>query len=123
MTNGEKIQQIFPDAKVVRTNSILEIGIRPEGENWIIWCSKPWWDSEYKDYEKAKSGSWSDGYHEGFQTGTELGKAFSRPQGKWVLNKDENPECPFCHRSFTYWGNFCSNCGADMRGDKNETDN
>ena len=38
-----------------------------------------------------------------------------RPKGEWILNKDENPECPFCHHSFTYWGNFCSNCGADMR--------
>ena len=38
-----------------------------------------------------------------------------RPQGEWILNKDENPECPFCHSSFTYWGNFCSNCGADMQ--------
>lgn len=40
---------------------------------------------------------------------------FERPQGEWILNKDENPECPFCHHSFTYWGNFCGNCGADMR--------
>lgn len=39
-----------------------------------------------------------------------------RPQGKWILNQDENPECPFCHHSFKYWGNFCGNCGADMRG-------
>lgn len=38
-----------------------------------------------------------------------------RPKGEWILNKDENPECPFCHHSFTYWGNFCGNCGADMR--------
>jgi hypothetical protein len=38
-----------------------------------------------------------------------------RPQGEWILNKDENPECPFCHHSFTYWGNFCGNCGAKMK--------
>lgn len=39
-----------------------------------------------------------------------------RPHGEWLLNKDDNPECPFCHHCFSYWGNFCSNCGADMRG-------
>ena len=38
-----------------------------------------------------------------------------RPTGEWILNKDENPECPFCHHSFTYWGNFCGNCGAKMK--------
>ena len=37
-----------------------------------------------------------------------------RPQGEWLLNEDENPECPFCHHSFTYFGNFCGNCGADL---------
>lgn len=38
-----------------------------------------------------------------------------RLKGEWILNKDENPECPYCHHSFTYFGNFCSNCGADLR--------
>ena len=51
-------------------------------------------------------------YDKGFITAMKL---YSRPKGEWVLNKDENPECPFCHHSFTCWGNFCSNCGADMR--------
>lgn len=46
---------------------------------------------------------------------SDLIKAYERPQGDWILNKDENPECPFCHHSFTYWGNFCGNCGANMR--------
>lgn len=44
-----------------------------------------------------------------------------RPQGEWILNTDENPECPFCHHSFTYWGNFCGNCGADLGVKKNES--
>jgi hypothetical protein len=52
-----------------------------------------------------------------FLEGYERGKN-ERPQGEWILNKDENPECPFCHHSFTYWGNYCPNCGADMRGEK-----
>lgn len=33
-----------------------------------------------------------------------------KTEGEWILNKDDNPECPFCHHSFTYWGNFCGNC-------------
>ena len=48
----------------------------------------------------------------------EIGKTLNPKikQGEWILNNDENPECPFCHHSFTYWGNFCGNCGADLRG-------
>lgn len=53
-----------------------------------------------------------DGYEAGYAAGL---KDAERPKGEWILNKDENPECPFCHHSFTYFGNFCSNCGADMR--------
>ena len=40
----------------------------------------------------------------------------AKPQGEWILNKDGNPECPFCHHSFTYFGNFCGNCGVEMGG-------
>ena len=44
-----------------------------------------------------------------------------RPQGEWIDYSNEGyVECPFCHHSFTYWGNFCGNCGADVRGGKNE---
>lgn len=46
-----------------------------------------------------------------------------RPQGEWILNKDENPECPFCHHSFTYWSNFCSNCGATMQVQSRDVNN
>jgi hypothetical protein len=51
-------------------------------------------------------------YMEGYKAGK---KDFEPKQGEWVLNKDKNPECPFCHHSFTYWGNFCGNCGAKMQ--------
>jgi len=55
------------------------------------------------------------GYQEGHIDGVlQAEKLYARPQGEWILNKDENPECPFCHHSFTYWGNFCGNCGAAM---------
>ena len=73
----------------------------------------------------VNTGSWSEGYHEGFHTGSELGKAFSRPQGKWY----HSGECPICHKRSlrtTPTGDiigidltdFCKNCGADLRGTK-----
>lgn len=48
-----------------------------------------------------------------------------RPQGEWIETEwfDEiwglNKECPFCHKQIlsTHY-NFCGNCGADMRGNK-----
>ena len=45
-----------------------------------------------------------------------------RPQGKWVAKKPYMHEtfCPFC-KEYTkdeVYGNFCPNCGADMRGAK-----
>jgi len=51
MINGEKIQQVFPDAKVVETNSIHMIGLRFAGQsrNWIVWFDKDWWNSEYME--------------------------------------------------------------------------
>jgi len=82
-------------------------------------------------------GSWSEGYHEGFQTGSELGKAFSRPQGEWIVVKQDNEgiheiECPFCHYSkgsdfssiltvtFDKFPPFCENCGSELGGDIND---
>ncbi len=37
-----------------------------------------------------------------------------RPTGEWE-DKDGIAKCPFCKHNFTYFGNFCGNCGADMR--------
>ncbi len=48
MTNGEKIMQSFPNAKVCKTND-GEVGLRPQGENWIIWFNGCWWNAEYKE--------------------------------------------------------------------------
>ena len=72
-----------------------------------------------------------DCYCEGQKVGYE--KALSeRPQGEWEYNQyDGNPNignwhCSEC-RHIVYGGysqkpyyNFCPNCGADMRGKKNE---
>lgn len=73
-------------------------------------------DEEY-DLEKCTVVAYSywSGWNSALKRAAILISDEIRPQGKWILNKDENPECPFCHHSFTYWGNFCSNCGSDMR--------
>lgn len=52
MTNGEKLQQMFPNAVVCRTNGLgIDIGLRFKGENWIAWFDIAWWNAEYKESE------------------------------------------------------------------------
>ena len=36
-----------------------------------------------------------------------------RPKGEWLV-KDGLAECNKCHHLFSFFGNFCSNCGAEM---------
>ena len=43
----------------------------------------------------------------------------SRPKGEWINDKGEL-RCPFCNhinQDQYFIGNYCPNCGADMRGD------
>lgn len=68
-------------------------------------------------------------YQEAYQTGFEEGKN-ERPRGEWNIHRVAfHLTCPFCgcnvralkHEVFegNYDYNFCINCGADLRGDKN----
>ena len=47
-----------------------------------------------------------------------------RNKGEWIVNDkpDEFADfiCPFCNRGWHWETNFCPDCGADLRGDKNE---
>ena len=49
-----------------------------------------------------------------------------RPQGEWITHQTGYliwEECNQCHAQVGTVGmNFCPNCGADMRGDKNESE-
>ena len=42
-----------------------------------------------------------------------------RPKGEWIVREDEpmNYECPFGGELNCCKGNFCPDCGADMRGE------
>ena len=40
-----------------------------------------------------------------------------RPKGEWIVREEPMIyECPFCGELNCCKGNFCPNCGADMRG-------
>lgn len=68
-------------------------------------------------------------YDTGYQDGLEDGLNDIRPQGEWlVVGHDDTTywyRCSICeyteHDNFTKHHHFCPNCGADMRGGKNET--
>lgn len=55
-------------------------------------------------------------------------RLYERPQGEWIdpQNVGANNWCSVCGKFILHYDgicNYCSNCGADMRGKKNETDN
>ena len=39
-----------------------------------------------------------------------------RKKGKWLVDEDGNMECPFCGNTCGF-GNYCNECGADLRGE------
>lgn len=44
-----------------------------------------------------------------------------RKKGKRLVDEDGNMECPFCGNTCGF-GNYCNECGADLRGERNEID-
>lgn len=68
---------------------------------------------------------WSDAYDKAYIISTleEVPKA-DRPQGKWTNAGVLTVHCSNCKSEFHELEamNFCPNCGADMRGEKDETD-
>ena len=66
-------------------------------------------------------------YGKGYLQGYARGKAEAIPKGEWEEPFESNGKtyhkCNHCHISseLILFGNFCPNCGADMRGNNNET--
>lgn len=60
-----------------------------------------------------------DGWKQGYQAAIDELRAINaiRPKGKWVSNAI-GCNCSECGRTYIISDNFCSNCGADMRGGK-----
>lgn len=57
----------------------------------------------------------------GYKAGKLEGKS-ERPHGKWVNISGFASECSICKTCEIFPNfNFCPNCGADMRGENNET--
>ena len=58
-----------------------------------------------------------------FNEGYRRGKA-DRPRGKWeeINVKEYKALCSNCGTWSVVMGNFCPNCGADMRGEDDEAD-
>ena len=73
------------------------------------------------NYINIENLSLAEIYHRGYQDGSEDGLNDIRPHGKWILCDDTYfSKCSICG---DIWlneecGNYCSNCGADMRGEK-----
>lgn len=80
---------------------------------------------------KAKNRMWKTEVVEYFVRLLIMRTPTAYPQkGKWMIERKEYPHggvlyldtCPFCGTQYICGGNFCQNCGADLRGEDDETD-
>lgn len=74
-----------------------------------------------EEYDKMKeiAKSWQDEFRNANEIVNKL--SANRPHGEWISNHDGSWNCSECGlRVFIYAkGNYCPNCGCDMRGDDN----
>ena len=74
----------------------------------------------------GSEGSWID-QKDAFNAVNNLPPAKPEPKkGKWIKNDNGTYSCSLCHSWIPeeqyYYAQFCLYCGADMRGEPNETD-
>ena len=88
----------------------------------------------YKDFspsEEYKMTEYQHGYQDGFQAGVIYERSQAEPKsGRWVVLEGKLGgyavlHCKKCGTTFNYvpsWEyHYCPNCGADMRGGKDES--
>ena len=76
----------------------------------------------YDDWNQGASTTWANAYSEAVDMVRELPSAQpERKKGRWLVDEDGNMECPFCGNTCGF-GNYCNECGADMRGEQDEVD-
>ena len=103
VTNGEVIKALFPDIKVYGCSGYAHSS--DKSSVLLEHMSSDWLNAPYKGGNGVK-------------------KDKIAKQGKWIEHKEQGEvceestyECPRCHNLFSYNGNFCPECGLDMRGD------
>lgn len=81
-----------------------------------------WTDAEIRE-SREKSNEIKNAYERGYD---QARKEFERPEGKWIITGETDEfyglvyKCTHCGEAVLACGchNFCTWCGADMRGDK-----
>lgn len=103
VTNGDVIKALFPDIKVYGRSGYAHSS--DKSSVLLEHMSSDWLNAPYKGGNGVK-------------------KDKIAKQGKWIEHKEQGEvceestyECPRCHNLFSYNGNFCPECGLDMRGD------
>ena len=112
------LNEIFETVEVVTFDDINAIIDNAPTEERIVCRSRDW------SNECTHSSSFEQGYVQGYEEGKN-----DRPKGKWIID-GHHIRCNRCNEYICNTDregnkipdNFCPNCGADMRGDKNERD-
>lgn len=62
-----------------------------------------------------------DASEQAYKRGYEQGKKDARKKGRWVWDERfHDYTCSECHNWDLKTPNFCSNCGAEMRGEEDD---
>lgn len=95
MTNGEKMQEAFPEGKTRKCRD----GVVFESDGWCHANDSDWWSAEYKEPRKghwiADVDRWGD-----------------------LVTTVNGYRCDKCNTFNADKDNYCPNCGADMRGEE-----
>lgn len=122
------ICNLFPDkawkSKLHDTGDMFDgmfiVGIdTAEGQATYHYDIDPYWEM-FKVQELPRAPKW-DG-HTPEEAIRRIGTIEADPvvHGRWILDEYGNPHCSVCEHVQDAPTNYCSECGADMRGDQNE---